>query len=239
MYRLPRHVLVLLFACLGSPGKAEPPAYQKLLVHCQDQQASFDCAKTIERAQARSSLAFRFSRAGKLLSIRTANKTVRLRDRNNEDDQDVNYSYLTFLADAQLHVLYAQLWEGSSYVAVDHATGRQYPMLGFPAVSPDRRRAVAFSAAGEARYDANGVEIWDLRGGKPRVEYTYRPDADDWSPVDARWSGPSRIELTGLCTPDLRESRPCPARLELKAGRWSVARDDQPGIGRVPVRLTR
>ncbi len=87
--------------------------------------------------------------------------------------------------------------EGSSYVAVDHATGRQCPMLGFPAVSPDRKRAVAFSAAGEANYDGNGVEVWRINQGKPRVEYTYTPDARDWSPTDTRWSGPSTIKARG------------------------------------------
>lgn len=212
----------LPLALLAGGAKAEPPAYQKLLVHCQNQQPSVDCARTIERLQAKSALSSRFSRAGSLLTIRTAHQKVRLRDRNNEDDQDVSYSYLAFLADARLHVLYAQLWEGSSYVAIDHTTGRQYSMLGFPAVSPDRKRAVTFSAAGEARYDANGVEIWELRKGKPRVEYTYGPDANDWSPVDAAWSGPSTVMVAGRCRPDLLESRSCPKRLTLKAGRWSL-----------------
>jgi hypothetical protein len=222
-----RPFLVLLpLALLAGPGKAEPPAYQKLLVHCQNQQPSFECAQILERVQAKSAQSFRFSRAGPLLSIRTAHKTVRIRDVNNESDQDVSYNYLTYLPDARLHVLYAQLWEGSSYVAIDHNTGRQYPMLGFPAVSPDRKRAVAFSAAGEARYDSNGVEVWRINQGKPRVEYTYGPDAGDWSPTDTRWSGPSTIKLAGLCTPDLPESRSCPRRLELKAGQWSVAKDD-------------
>ena len=221
-----RILALLLFAFLGGPVRAEPLVYQKLLVHCQNQQPSFECAQTIERIQAKSAQSFRFSRAGPLLSIRTAHKTVRLTDRNNESDEDVSYNYLTFLADARLHVLYAQLWEGSSYVAIDHATGRQYPMLGFPAVSPDRKRAVTFSAAGEARYDGNGVEVWRINKGKPRVEYTYGPDAGDWSPVDTRWSGPSTIKAAGLCTPDLRESTACPMRLDLKAGKWSVANDE-------------
>jgi hypothetical protein len=222
-----RPFLVLLpLALLASPSKAEPPAYQKLLVHCQNQQPSVECAQAIERVQAKSAQSFRFSRAGPLLSIRTAHKTVRLRDINNESDQDVSYKYLTFLVDARLHVLYAHLWEGSSYIAIDHNTGRQYPMLGFPAVSPDRQRAVAFSAAGEARYDSNGVEVWRINQGQPRVEYTYGPDAGDWSPTDTRWSGPSTIKIAGLCTPDLPESRSCPMRLELKAGKWSVAKDD-------------
>jgi hypothetical protein len=220
-----RTLLLLPLAFLAGQGKAEPPAYQKLLVHCENQQPSAECAKTIERIQAKSALSSRFSRAGRLLSIRTAQKTVRLRDRSNENDQDVSYSYLTFLADARLHILHAQLWEGSSYLAIDHMTGREYPTRGFPAVSPDRKRAVTFSAAGEARYDANGVEVWNIRKGRLRVEYTYGPDAGDWSPVDARWSGPSTVKIAGLCTPDLRESKSCPLRLELKAGQWSVAND--------------
>lgn len=224
--RTMRTLLLLLLALLAGPGQAEPPAYQKLLLHCQKQQPSAECAKTIERIQAKSALSPRFSRAGKRLSIRTAKKTVRLTDINNESAQDVSYSYLTYLADARLHVLYAQLWEGSSYVAIDHTTGREYPMPGFPAVSPDRKRAVAFSAAGDARYDANVVEVWKINQGKLRVEYRYGPDAADWSPVDVRWSGASTIKVAGRCTPDLRESRSCPMRLDLKAGLWSVVNGD-------------
>ncbi|SDM38546.1 hypothetical protein [Polaromonas sp. JS666] len=221
-----RPLLLLPLALLAGPAQAEAPAYQKLLAHCQNQQPSFDCAKTIERIQAKSAISLRFSRAGPLLSIRTAQKTVRLRDRNNESDQDVSYIYLTYLADARLHVLYAHLWEGSSYLAIDHITGRQYPMLGFPAVSPDHKRAVTFSAAGEARYGANGVEVWELRKGRARVEYTYGPDASDWSPVDVRWSGPATVKVAGRCNPDLLEAKSCPKRLELKAGIWSVVNDD-------------
>lgn len=229
MRRLTRYftpcIMVLPLAFLAAPGKAEPPAYQKLLVHCPDQQPSFECAKTMERAQSRSSMSFRFSRAGKVLSIRTARKTVRLKDRNNEDDQDVVYRYLTFLEDGQLHVLYAQHWEGSSYVAVNHTTGQKYPMAGFPAVSPDHTRAVAVSAAGEAGYDPNVVEVWKIQGDTPPLEYRYKPDPADWSPVDARWSGPSQIKVAGLCKPYRRESRSCPMRLDLKKDRWSTAKD--------------
>jgi hypothetical protein len=195
------------------------------LVHCKAVNSSFACARAIEHQQAVSAIATLFSRAGETLTIHASNKPVRLPDQVSDQDSDVHYSYLAFLPEVQLHVVHVQYWEGNTYLAVHHGTGRTQNLVGFPLPSPDRSRLLAVSAAGESRYYPNAVEVFRVAGGKFILELNYHPAPERWSPGDVQWESPTSAFIAGTCTPDLQAQRPCPAKLTFQNKRWVVAHD--------------
>ncbi len=187
--------------------------------------SSYGCARAIEQFQASSPNGAYFSRAKWVLTLRTLKKSVRLQDRADEQESDVRYSYLAFLPEVQLHVVHVQHWEGHTYLAVHHGTGRRQTLVGFPLPSPDRSRAICVSAAGESRYYPNAVEVFDLSGQQVKREYSYKPDPGRWSPTDVQWLSPTSARVSGTCTPDRQSARSCPAQLQLQGRRWSIAHD--------------
>lgn len=221
-----RFLSAAILVWVAGVAAAHPQTYRELLVHCKGVDSSQDCARAIERFQAGAANGAYFSRANGVLTLRTLKKSVRLQDRaNDEPESDVHYSYLAFLPGVQLHVVHVQYWEGHTYLAVHHGTGRRQTLVGFPLPSPDRSRVICISAAGESRYYPNAVEVFDLSGQQFKREYSYKPAPERWSPSEVQWLSSTSARVSGTCTPDLQSARSCPAQLQRQGQRWSIAHD--------------
>jgi hypothetical protein len=210
----PALLCTLLFVASPLARAEETPApYLKLLGNCKDLDNSFKCARAIEKSQSRGKLRRYFDRQDNAVNIRTASRIVTLKDFAGDSEESSHYySYQTFLPKLQLHVLHVQFYEGSGFYIVHHKSGVSAPIDGFPMPSPDAKRFVAISSAGDAGYSRNSVEIWNVEDGRAmRAEYRYEPAAARWSPKKATWSSPKSVNVEGECGAELGGAKDCGA----------------------------
>ncbi len=208
---------------LGSSA-ATPAEYKVLMKHCEGISSTRQCYEAIEAAQAKSMNRTKFSRQGELLVVKTQKANARFRNVDAEGPKAASYTYLTFLPEPRLHVVFALYWEGSEYAVVSDASGRLTKLQGFPVTSPDSTRVVATSASGESGYYANLVEVWSL-GSSPRIEFKYAPKAEEWEPGEAEWTGPSTIRVPGTCKPRTESPKRCNKVIRETQGLWRITDD--------------
>jgi len=215
-------ILLGLWYIQATAWAGEPSSYDEFLNHCEGLYNSFDCARAIERAQAKGKDGVYFRRNDNRLIIRLASKHITLRDRDLDQSDDRGYSYITFHPRQKIHVLHLQFYEGEAFVVIHHLTGELAQIDGFPIASPDLRRFVAISHGGESGYYPTSIEIWRVRNGHMWPEYRYESSPREWGPGSARWLDNNTIHIDGLC---LEAERTCEsARLSMKAGRWRIER---------------
>lgn len=200
-----------------------PPQYKALLTHCEGVQNSFQCARAIEQAQAKGVGGRFFERSKDVLRVRTLKKVISLTDRAKDDADAHLYSYLTYLPEQRLHVLHLQFYEGTAYAVVHHKSAEIAQIDGFPLISPDARRFIAISSAGESGYNPNSVEVWRVSNGIIWPEYRYEPSAQSWQPKTAYWLDSTTVALEGNCGTDTVTPAKCPSlKATFRGGRWRV-----------------
>lgn len=107
----------------------------------------------------------------------------------------VRYRYRGLIPEIAQHLVQVDLYEGGGWLLVDAATTNQTQVLGPPVVAPDRNRFVATSVDLEAGYDRNGIQVWSLARGFPRLEWGL-DGGDAWGASDAVWVDAHTVEFT-------------------------------------------
>jgi hypothetical protein len=204
-----------------------PEPYRSLMSRCVHIDNSFDCARAIEAAQARTLNGGHFARQGDRLIIENDGRALQLRDDSKGDGNDILYSYLAFLPRLNVHVVHIQYYEGGAFMVISRVTGQAVVTSGFPLNSPDRRRFVT-SASGEAAYEYGQVEVWRIRNGALWLEFRHLPVGTGWGPTAIRWAGARDIRVQANCESHMPDSKQCPARLWLKGGQWQIKVDEAP-----------
>lgn len=112
-----------------------------------------------------------------------------------EGERFVRYRYRGLLPEIGQHLVEVNLYEGGGWLLVGAATTDQTQVLGPPVVAPDRGRFVATSVDLEAGYDRNGIQVWSLARGFPRLEWGL-DGGDAWGASDAVWIDARTVEFT-------------------------------------------
>lgn len=125
------------------------------------------------------------------------------------------YRYDRHLPEIGFHLVQIGRYEGGSWLLVDARTTGQTPILGPPAVSPGRTRFAAASVDLEAGYDPNGLQVWRLVDGAPRLEWGL-DGGDSWGASDPVCRGEGELDFTRHDrAPDPSQSVPTRMRLTL------------------------
>ncbi len=112
-----------------------------------------------------------------------------------EGERFVRYRYRGLLPEIGQHLVQVDLYEGGGWLLVGAATTDQTHVLGPPVVAPDRSGFVATSVDLEAGYDPNGIQVWSLARGFPRLEWGL-DGGDAWGASDAVWIDARTVEFT-------------------------------------------
>jgi hypothetical protein len=176
----------------ASPAAPDPYAACASLPRPEDADA---CAVRVERGLLAAS-AGGASRAGDTLHFRGAGRGgLALVSDTREGGDFVRYRYRALLPEIAQHLVRMDFYEGGGWLLVDAVTAEQTRVLGPPVVAPDRGRFVATSVDLEAGYDPNGIQVWSLARGFPRLEWGL-DGGDAWGASDAVWIDARTVELT-------------------------------------------
>ncbi len=204
MHRIaPPLLLACAVACTPGAGpSAAPapasPAAPDPYAACADRPRPEDadaCALRVERGLLAAS-AGGARRAGDTLHIRGAGRgSLALASDTREGGDFVRYRYRGLLPGIAQHLVQMDFYEGGGWLLVDTVTTEQTRVLGPPVVAPDRSRFVATSVDLEAGYDPNGLQVWSLARGFPRLEWGL-DGGDAWGASDAAWIDARTVEFT-------------------------------------------
>lgn len=112
-----------------------------------------------------------------------------------EGERFVRYRYRALLPEIAQHLVQVDFYEGGGWLLVDAVGTHQTHLLGPPVVAPGRGRFVATSVDLEAGYDPNGIQVWSMARGFPRLEWGL-DGGDAWGASDAVWVDDRTVELT-------------------------------------------
>lgn len=137
----------------------------------------------------------RVSRMGDSIVIRGAAATLVLEDDTSNAAGTRVYRYERHLPEIGFHLVEMGYYEGGGWLLVDARTTDQTEILGRPSVSPGRTRFAAASVDMEAGYDPNGIQVWRLGDGPPRLEWGI-DGGDSWGASDPVWRGEDELDFT-------------------------------------------
>jgi len=140
-------------------------------------------------------------RDGHVLTLKLGNgKTRIIHDSKECDDPDhedlcVSYRLVGYIGDKQF-VVAVQPYECGFVWLVDRRTGREIELLGWPILSPNKKRFVvtASSVAGECD-PAYAVAVFSLVKDVPQLEWKSAPPADIGDHDYDGWDGNNRVLL--------------------------------------------
>ena len=112
-----------------------------------------------------------------------------------EGGRFVRYRYRALLPEIAQHLVQVDFYEGGGWLLVDAASTHQTHLIGPPVIAPGRGRFVATSVDLEAGYDPNGIQVWSLARGFPRLEWGL-DGGDAWGASDAAWIDDRTVEFT-------------------------------------------
>lgn len=142
-----------------------------------------------------------------------------LRDDLRAGDRWVTYRYAGQVPEVGLEVIDVTYYEGG-HVLLMSSDGSRVAAAGVPVVAPDSSGFFATSLDLEAEYDPNVIEVWVVKGGRPRLAIAVR--SEEWGPSKARWRDSQTIDFVRTFPMDLagrhREAR---ARLRRTADGWT------------------
>ena len=167
------------------------------LVPASDSNAQIDwraLADSIERVAFRTAEG-KVSRAGPELRIQLLDgRTAVVKDDTTPGLRFAVPRYAGYLTAICSHVLHILQYEGSgAYLVLDDSTGDSTIVFGMPIVSPDAKRFVFTSRAGEANYNSSLIEVWRMVGRKPSKEFSF--ESESWEPSDAVWRDSAAIDF--------------------------------------------
>lgn len=222
-----RHFLPILtsfFAAAVGANDAILPIPDALLSrYCTAQKSSLACASKIEAGELSARYGKRVSRCQPhSLCINLAKSTLTLQDQSPDTEHAVLYHYIAFVPELKLHVIHAQHWEGSQFLAIHHESGRSADIIGYPVASPDQRRFAAVSMDLFAGFSPNGIELWRVEDGRLHREAHFDTD---WGPTNEKWRSPEHLTVEKRCESDENPgtTRPCgSAELSRSGGVWTL-----------------
>ncbi|MEW5927965.1 MAG: hypothetical protein AB1941_10790, partial [Gemmatimonadota bacterium] len=112
-----------------------------------------------------------------------------------EGQRFVRYRYRALLPEIAQHLVQVDFYEGGGWLLVDAVGTHQTHLIGPPVVAPGRGRFVATSVDLEAGYDPNGIQVWSMARGFPRLEWGL-DGGDAWGASDAVWIDDRTVEFT-------------------------------------------
>ncbi|HEV2150444.1 MAG TPA: hypothetical protein VGR37_23795 [Longimicrobiaceae bacterium] len=183
-----------------SPAPAPPPAASPAPVPdpyrpCWNRPDTEACvARTEQRLLA--ATAGRVRREGdRLLFQGTGRANLPLEDDRTEGARTVLHRYAGWIPEIGHHLVQLSFYEGGGWLLVDGETTNQVQVLGPPVVAPDRSRFAATSVDLEAGYDPNGIQVWSMAQGFPRLEWGV-DGGSTWGASDAAWIDANTVEFT-------------------------------------------
>lgn len=121
--------------------------------------------------------------------------SLALEDDATEGDRFVRHRYLGPLPGIGQHLVRMDFYEGGGWLLVGAATADRTYVSGPPVVAPDRGRFVTASVDLVAGYDPNGIQVWSLARGGPRLEWGL-DGGDAWGASDPVWIDARTVEFT-------------------------------------------
>ena len=104
--------------------------------------------------------------------------------------------YDGYLKTIRSHSIHIIQYEGAgAYLVVDDSTGDSTIVFGEPVASPDGKRFVLTSMAGEAGYNSGMIEVWRMVGRKPEKEFAVNTESEPWEPSDPVWRDSVTIDF--------------------------------------------
>ena len=137
-------------------------------------------------------------------------------------DEDTQPYLVSFLAPAQLAVVWVFEYRGRSVYLINTQTGLQTQINGFPLLSPDNKRLLVYSEAHSDKENANLVVIYRIRNHKLYAEMVLSGDDNriqPWNPLEVRWVSPDRVEFIRLHYHNGEEDQKIQS-LQLEKGKW-------------------
>jgi hypothetical protein len=132
------------------------------------------------------------------------------------------HHYIAYLKPMRAHIINLAGGEGSGvFLLVDDSTGDTTATLAaHPVMSPDGARFAVISAAGDADYDSDVIEIWRAVPRRPEKEFSFEPE--EYEASEAVWRDSITLDFvkTTFKPNSTDPDKHIPGRVRLIAGKW-------------------
>ncbi|MFH1076790.1 MAG: hypothetical protein V1753_08150, partial [Pseudomonadota bacterium] len=102
-----------------------------------------------------------------------------------ENTAGKDYSFVAYYTEIGYGLIEVQHWEGSTNYLVDMKTGKETDIIGYPTLSPDKKRIAVENADLESGYTDNVLSVYEIRPDGLVAEFIEKPK--EWAPVNLRW----------------------------------------------------
>lgn len=181
------------------------------------------CARELEE-DLMPKIPFKVQRNSNFLHLQTQAGALAFPIFKEKTEEDTQPYLVSYLAAAQLAVVWVFEYRGRSVYLINTQTGLQTQINGFPLLSPDNKRLLVYSEARSDKDNANLVVIYRIRNHKLYAEMVLSGDDNriqPWNPLDVRWVSPDKVEFIRLHYHNGEEDQKL-QNLQLQQGKWQL-----------------
>jgi hypothetical protein len=181
------------------------------------------CAEELEE-ELMPKVPFKVQRNSNFLHLQTQAGALAFPIFKEKTEEDTQPYLVSYLAAAQLAVVWVFEYRGRSVYLINTQTGLQTQINGFPLLSPDNKRLLVYSEARSDKENANLVVIYRIRNHKLYAEMVLSGDDNriqPWNPLDVRWVSPDKVEFIRLHYHNGEEDQKLQS-LQLQRGKWQL-----------------
>jgi hypothetical protein len=102
-----------------------------------------------------------------------------------QDDSYTEYTYTGYIPDIKAYGIYCTYYESFEYKLVDQTNGETISTWGPPIISPNKKNFLCVSYDLEARFSANGFQLFTYQNGK--IIPVGETELDNWGPGQVKW----------------------------------------------------
>ncbi|MEO6305610.1 MAG: hypothetical protein ABIP51_20780 [Bacteroidia bacterium] len=123
-------------------------------------------------------------------------KIIRLKNIRSEEDNMEFYNFIGLNKDINAYIITRSLYEAFDVWLINKQTGDSLITIGFPAVSPDKKKFVCTNVDLEAAFSSNGIELFKNEDNK-YTSVGFR-ELNDWGPERAMWKNDTTLIIKAM-----------------------------------------
>ena len=108
-------------------------------------------------------------------------------------DENANFTAIELLNNNKFLLIHKQYWEGNSYVLVSLSNGKQIPLEGYPAMSPNNNLMIVAEIDLEAEYSPNTFQLYKVNKNGIVILFDAKPD--NWGPDKVEWLSNTMVKF--------------------------------------------
>ncbi len=190
-----------------------------------DHEAKFQCYKKIESIQLEKDARYiKETETGYQITLLSGEKVNLVNEDGPKAGEEYKeYAYRFYLEKIGYFVFRIQRFEAGNFILMNDKFGYVMPVYGMPKLSPNLKKLVVTNADGDAGFEFNGIQLFDITEEGINPEPLFEEQFDNFEPHNPIWLDHKTIEFDFLSPGFSKKIRHVKAQLsENEEGKWDL-----------------